>query len=583
MNKRYDTRSHYLKLLISLLLVLAIAIAYIQVRNLDFVGYDDQLYITKNSYVQDGITLNGAIWAFTTDHDANWFPLTWLSHMLDCELYGLNPLGHHWTNLLLHMANTILLFLVLNLMTETLWRSAFVAFLFALHPLHVESVAWISERKDVLCTFFGMLTILAYCRYVKKPIIINYLLIILFLSMGLMAKPMLVTLPFVLLLLDFWPLQRFQYTNSSSKPGRIIRSDFQEVFRLISEKIPLFIPVLVSSILTFMVQRSGGATRSLESFPLQIRIANAFVSYVKYVAKAVWPAHLSVFYPHPGKTFAEWQVFGALMMISMAVFFALRALKHYPYIAVGLFWYLGTLIPVIGLVQVGSQAMADRYTYIPLIGIFIIVAWGASDLTLKWHYQKIVLTVSAVIILSIMTVRTFVQVSHWENAVTLFENAVKIDSNNTLSHNNLGIALYDQGNIEKSAFHFREALRIEPYYIVARVNLARVLSAQGNLEDAIRHLREALKINPKHFMAHYQLGILLLKQKNIKEAYVHFAEVIKLNPDYAEAYGQIGIILAEQGKYKKAKIFFLKALQLNPDLIKARQYLEILENKLSIP
>jgi tetratricopeptide (TPR) repeat protein len=583
MNKRYDTRSHYLKLLISLLLVLAIAIAYIQVRNLDFVGYDDQLYITKNSYVQDGITLNGAIWAFTTDHDANWFPLTWLSHMLDCELYGLNPLGHHWTNLLLHMANTILLFLVLNLMTETLWRSAFVAFLFALHPLHVESVAWISERKDVLCTFFGMLTILAYCRYVKKPIIINYLLIILFLSMGLMAKPMLVTLPFVLLLLDFWPLQRFQYTNSSSKPGRIIRSDFQEVFRLISEKIPLFIPVLVSSILTFMVQRSGGATRSLESFPLQIRIANAFVSYVKYVAKAVWPAHLSVFYPHPGKTFAEWQVFGALMMISMAVFFALRALKHYPYIAVGLFWYLGTLIPVIGLVQVGSQAMADRYTYIPLIGIFIIVAWGASDLTLKWHYQKIVLTVSAVIILSIMTVRTFVQVSHWENAVTLFENAVKIDSNNTLSHNNLGIALYDQGNIEKSAFHFREALRIEPYYIVARVNLARVLSAQGNLEDAIRHLREALKINPKHFTAHYQLGILLLKQKNIKEAYVHFAEVIKLNPDYAEAYGQIGIILAEQGKYKKAKIFFLKALQLNPDLIKARQYLEILENKLSIP
>ncbi|MGD9383274.1 MAG: tetratricopeptide repeat protein [Desulfobacterales bacterium] len=569
--------------MISLLLVLAIAIAYIQVRNLDFVGYDDQLYITKNSYVQDGITLNGAIWAFTTDHDANWFPLTWLSHMLDCELYGLNPLGHHWTNLLLHMANTILLFLVLNLMTETLWRSAFVAFLFALHPLHVESVAWISERKDVLCTFFGMLTILAYCRYVKKPIIINYLLIILFLSMGLMAKPMLVTLPFVLLLLDFWPLQRFQYTNSSSKPGRIIRSDFQEVFRLISEKIPLFIPVLVSSILTFMVQRSGGATRSLESFPLQIRIANAFVSYVKYVAKAVWPAHLSVFYPHPGKTFAEWQVFGALMMISMAVFFALRALKHYPYIAVGLFWYLGTLIPVIGLVQVGSQAMADRYTYIPLIGIFIIVAWGASDLTLKWHYQKIVLTVSAVIILSIMTVRTFVQVSHWENAVTLFENAVKIDSNNTLSHNNLGIALYDQGNIEKSAFHFREALRIEPYYIVARVNLARVLSAQGNLEDAIRHLREALKINPKHFMAHYQLGILLLKQKNIKEAYVHFAEVIKLNPDYAEAYGQIGIILAEQGKYKKAKIFFLKALQLNPDLIKARQYLEILENKLSIP
>jgi tetratricopeptide (TPR) repeat protein len=583
MNKRYDTRSHYLKLLISLLLVLAIAIAYIQVRNLDFVGYDDQLYITKNSYVQDGITLNGAIWAFTTDHDANWFPLTWLSHMLDCELYGLNPLGHHWTNLLLHMANTILLFLVLNLMTETLWRSAFVAFLFALHPLHVESVAWISERKDVLCTFFGMLTILAYCRYVKKPIIINYLLIILFLSMGLMAKPMLVTLPFVLLLLDFWPLQRFQYTNSSSKPGRIIRSDFQEVFRLISEKIPLFIPVLVSSILTFMVQRSGGATRSLESFPLQIRIANAFVSYVKYVAKAVWPAHLSVFYPHPGKTFAEWQVFGALMMISMAVFFALRALKHYPYIAVGLFWYLGTLIPVIGLVQVGSQAMADRYTYIPLIGIFIIVAWGASDLTLKWHYQKIVLTVSAVIILSIMTVRTFVQVSHWKNAVTLFENAVKIDSNNTLSHNNLGIALYDQGNIEKSAFHFREALRIEPYYIVARVNLARVLSAQGNLEDAIRHLREALKINPKHFTAHYQLGILLLKQKNIKEAYVHFAEVIKLNPDYAEAYGQIGIILAEQGKYKKAKIFFLKALQLNPDLIKARQYLEILENKLSIP
>ncbi|MBW2570177.1 MAG: tetratricopeptide repeat protein [Deltaproteobacteria bacterium] len=588
-------------LIISLLLIAAILISYWQVKDFDFICFDDKPYVTENRRVQSGLTVKGFIWAFTTFHASNWHPLTWLSHMLDCELYGLNPMGHHWTSLQIHIANTLLLFFILQYMTGALWRSAFVAALFALHPLHVESIAWVAERKDVLSTFFGMLALLSYCRYAKQPTLAGYLLIILFLSMGLMAKPMLVTLPFLLLLLDFWPLERLRFVT---------------VFRLVLEKIPLFVPVIISSCLTFMAQQSSGAVKSLESFPLTVRAANAFVSYASYAVKAIWPHNLTVFYPHPGNSLPLWQVFGAILLVGGASVLAIRSLKKYPYIAVGLFWYLGTLVPVIGLIQVGPQAMADRYTYIPMTGLFIIIAWGFSDLSTKWHYRKIVLTLFAVIILSVLAVSTFFQLGYWRSSIALFEYAVNITENNYLAHNNLGAALLEKGKFDKAVLHIKESLRIEPgckaalynlgaalsaqgkldkavlhYNDVLKINpedaivhnnLADVLSVQGKLDEAVLHYNKALKINSDHADAHCSLGSLLARQNKFKEAIFHLAEAIRINPDYAEAYNEIGVILFQQGKYKKAEVFFSKAVQIKPSYTEARKNIELL-NKILIP
>jgi len=468
-----STKSDFRKVfLVSLCIIVTITVSYLQVINFDFVGYDDELYITKNINVQKGLTCESAKWAFTTFHSANWHPLTWISHMLDYELYGLNPQGHHWTSVQFHIANSLLLFFILQYMTGALWRSAFVAALFALHPLHVESVAWVAERKDVLCTFFGMLTLLSYCRYAKQPSLAKYLLILLFFSMGLMAKPMLVTLPFLLLLLDFWPLGRLRLATAS---------------RLVMEKIPLFVPVVISSCLTFMAQQSSGAVKTLESFSLKVRIANAFVSYVNYVVKAIWPHNLTVFYPHPGNALSLWQVFGAILLVGGASFLAIRSLKNYPYIVVGLFWYLGLLVPVIGLVQVGPQAMADRYTYIPMTGLFIIISWGFSDLSTRWHYRKIVLALFAVTILSALTVFTFFQLGYWRNSVALFERAVSITENNGLAHNNLGAALLEKGKPDEAVLHIKKALIIEPGSRAALYNLGAALSAQGKFDEAVLH------------------------------------------------------------------------------------------------
>ncbi|MCK4469282.1 MAG: tetratricopeptide repeat protein [Desulfobacterales bacterium] len=595
MNKPRNIQQN-LPLIISLLLIAAILITYWQVKDFDFICFDDRPYVTENHHVRAGLTIKGFTWAFTSFHVSNWHPLTWLSHMLDRELYGLNPMGHHWTSLQIHIANTLLLFFILQYMTGALWRSAFVTALFALHPLHVESVAWVAERKDVLSTFFGMLALLSYCRYAKQPSLAKYLLTILFLSMGLMAKPMLVTLPFLLLLLDFWPLARLRSETLS---------------RLVLEKIPLFVPVVISSCLTFMAQQSSGAVKPLESFSLTVRIANAFVSYASYAVKAIWPHNLTVFYPHPGNSLPLWQVFGAILLVGGASFLAIRSLKKYPYIAVGLFWYLGMLVPVIGLVQVGPQAMADRYTYIPMTGLFIVITWGFSDLSTKWHYRKIVLALFAVIILSALTVSTFFQLGYWRNSVALFERAVSITENNCLAHNNLGAALLEKGKPDEAVLHLKEALRIEPgcraalynlgaalsaqgkldeavlhYNDVLKINpkdaivhnnLADVLSVQGKLNEAVLHYNEALKIDPDYASAHCGFGSLLIKQGKFKEAMFHLAEAIRIDPDYAEAYYNIGVIFSGLKKFKGASEFFSKAFQIDPDYKEARDNLLILK------
>ncbi|MFC1515912.1 tetratricopeptide repeat protein [Thermodesulfobacteriota bacterium] len=573
-------RQYRIQIVTGLFLTAMTLFCYWQVQRFDFINLDDTDYVTENRRVRDGITLEGAKWAFTTNRSANWHPLTWLSHMLDCELYGLNPTGHHWTSLMFHMANSLLLFLVFNQMTGTVRRSAFLAALFALHPLHVESVAWVSERKDVLSTFFGLLSIAAYIRFVRKRRLFSYFLCMLFLCLGLMAKPMLVTLPFVLILLDYWPLGRFD-TDTDVRPptGGIVWG--HRVLDLVREKIPLFVLVFLSSIVTLAAQSSKGAVQTLDVFPFPVRLSNALVSYAKYIYKTVWPLHLSIHYPHPGDALPVWQSAGAGVFIAVVTYWAVRRARAYPYVAVGWFWFLGTLVPVIGLIQVGGQAMADRYTYIPVVGLLLIFTWGATALFENSRWRNGALAAGAVIILSALAIRTYAQIGHWENSITLYENAIRVNDRSDLVHNNLGSALLDQDFPDKAAFHFKKALGINPVNEDARNNLGNLLVDRGNFEEAERHYRKILRNNPEHAIAHYNLGILLLKKNQPKAAYLHFAEAIKINPDFAEAYNYIGVLLARQGKFNEASVFYAKSLQINPDLAVVRRNFERNKRRMS--
>jgi hypothetical protein len=418
-----------------------------------FISFDNSnVFIINN--VQAGVTPESITWAFTATRASNWHPLTWLSHILDFQLFGLNAGWHHLINVLFHIANTLLLFFVLRGMTGALWRSGFVAALFALHPLHVESVAWVSERKDVLSTFFWILTMWGYAGYVRRPGIKRYLLVLLLFALGLMAKPMLVTLPFVLLLLDYWPLGRLQ--PGSSLNGS--RSEQRSLgLKLILEKIPLFFLSAGSSVATFMVQKSGGAVASLDSMPLSARVANALVSYVSYLGKMFWPYHLAVPYPLRAEL-PGWHVAGSSALLLAITLLALRAVRRRPYLAVGWLWYLGTLVPVIGLVHIGSQAMADRYTYVPLVGIFVVIAWGISELAAGWRYRKIGLTALGSVVLAILMVTSWHQVGYWKSSVTLLERSISVNPNNPVASMNLGHALIAGGKLEQGIDQFSEAL-----------------------------------------------------------------------------------------------------------------------------
>jgi protein O-mannosyl-transferase len=572
--KVLSSRRYILILLISLSLIVVTLAAFEQLRNHAFLNFDDDVYITENRNVQSGLTLEGVIWAFTTTHAANWHPLTWLSHMLDCQLYGLNPSGHHLTNLVFHIASTLLLFLVLERMTGALWRSSFVAALFALHPLHVESVAWVAERKDVLSTFFWMLTMWTYVHYVKRPGFNRYLLVLLFFILGLLSKPMLVTLPFVLLLLDYWPLGRFQFgqligdhksnTSRSMNPG-----DQKSIpLRLILEKVPFFALTAISIFLTIFAQQKGGAVKSLEYYPLESRIANALVSYVSYIVKMIWSNQLAVFYPYQ-EMLPIWKVVGSGLLLVCASLLVIRAARKLPCLIVGWFWYLGTLIPVIGLVQVGSQAMADRYTYVPLIGLFIMIVWSVPDIWVGWRYRRVVLSISAGLLLSLLVIITKLQVNHWQNSIMLYEHSLAVTSNNFIIDNNLGLALVEQGKIQEAIAHFSEALRIKPDDAEAHYSLGLALAGQRKIQGAIAHFAEALRIKPEYSEAHNGLGVTLVWQGKIQEAIAHFTEALRIKPDDAKAHYNLGIALAEQGKIQEAIAHFTEALRIKPDYAEA--------------
>ncbi len=471
--------------------VLAIAAIWVfhDVRTYDFVNLDDPDYIYQNPNIQNGITLEAVKWALTAGYAANWHPLTWLSYMLEWQFFGSSAGGYHLTNLILHIANTLLLFIVLKQMTKALWQSAFAAALFALHPLHVESVAWVSERKDVLSTFFWFLTMWAYVRYVNRPKISGYLPVIVFFALGLMAKPMLVTLPFVLLLLDYWPLDRLS-------PKHIKADKKYPLVYLLIEKIPLFAITIASCVITFICQNTAGAVPKGENYAFSIRLANASISYMQYIIKMILPVRLVVLYPHPGVNVSISSAVISAVILLIVTIIVLRFAKNHRYLVTGWFWYLGTLVPVIGLVQVGIQAMADRYSYITLTGLFIIIAWTVPDVLAKWRYKKIALSLSAILIISAMSVCTYFQLHYWQNSLTLYQHALDVTRNNYMAHFGIAGRLYKLGRLNEAIYHYLEAVRIRPGFTPTYVNLSAALYETGRVDEAIARLEDVLRLKP---------------------------------------------------------------------------------------
>jgi tetratricopeptide (TPR) repeat protein len=596
-------------LAVSVFLVVATLTAFWPVTHHEFVNYDDDHYVTENRRVQQGLTVKNLVWAFTSTEVSNWHPLTWLSHMIDYELFGLDPAGHHAVSMVLHAVNTVLLFHIFTAMTGAFWQSAFLAAMFGLHPLHVESVAWVAERKDVLSAFFWILTIFAHARYARGPSRQRYFMVILFFALGLTVKPMLVTLPFVLLLLDYWPLGRLEARGSlktNPRQGKTIKEKTASFARLVWEKIPLFVLAAGSSAVTLVAQQKTMAT--LDSIPLAIRIGNALVSYMGYLGKMFWPVRLAVFYPHPKEGLAAGYVLAAVLFLlalsSLALYFA----RKHPFFLVGWLWYLGTMVPVIGIVQVGGQAMADRYTYVPLLGIAIIVAWGVPSLIPAWRYRRVVLAGPAAAVILFFAVQARVQVGYWHDSLTLFQHALDSTEDNYLAHynmghalknlgrphdaaehyakvlsirpyyvgayNNLGNILNQEGKTEEAIAFFRKALEIDPDHVEALNNLGNALAAQGDLDGAVRHFSLALKAKPDFAGAHYNLGKALSEQGKLQEAITHFESVLEIEPENADAYNNLGVAWARSGRLEHAINAFTKALMLKPEFTQARENLE---------
>ena len=533
--------------LIYIVLVLVTFIAYEPLRHNNFVDYDDDIYVTNNPTVQSGLNLISLIWAFSRPHIANWHPLTLLSHMMDCQLFGLNPFWHHLTSLFFHIANTLLLFWILNKMTGLVWPSAFTAAAFALHPLHVESVAWVAERKDVLSGFFWMLTITTYIRYTERRCVGRYLFVFFAFGLGLMAKSMLVTLPFVLLLLDYWPLDRLRWKR-------------QNIRRLITEKIPLFILTLFSGIIAFISQHGARTSELLVDVSLSGRISNAIVSYLVYILKTFYPTRLAVLYPHPGNNIPVYKpilAFIILVAISAGVIYMARRRR---YLVVGWLWYLGALVPVIGFVQVGLQAMADRYTYLPSIGLFIMVAWGSSELFTKWRYRRLGFAIVAGLAFVGMLVCTRLQLRHWRNSETLFKHAISVTENNFTIHYNYGKVLSDESRFEEALVHFNNALQINPRDYDARNNKGLALLDLKKYDEAILCFKEALKLRPGHYETILNMGLVMARQSKFTQAVKYFNKVLEMKPYWPRVHYNLGLALTQIGRLDDAFRHLTKAL-----------------------
>jgi Tfp pilus assembly protein PilF len=517
--------------------LIAVTLAvYAQVISHQFIILDDNSYIRDNPIVNRGLTLRGIAWAFTTFHAANWHPLTWLSHMLDSQIFGLNAGGHLLVNALIHASNTLLLFLLLRRVTGAKWRSAIVAALFALHPLHVESVAWAAERKDTLSTFFGLLSLMAYARYVETPSWKRYALVAIALALGLMAKPMLVTWPFVLLLLDYWPLRRFQWQRATGTEGFV-----RALVPLVREKLPLFCLVAASMVITFIAQSHGGAVRTFVQVPVSLRLSNAIVSYAKYLFLTVWPSDLTLYYPFARTGVPAWQLLCAIVPLAVITTFAFRQARARPYLLVGWLWFVGTLVPVIGLLQVGGAAMADRYHYVPSIGLFVAFVFGLSDLARAFRIDRAAIGALTITVFSILACLTAVQIGRWRNSATLFQYTLSLTPDNRMIENNLGTILGESGRYDEAAAHFAKALQTKPDFLEVitdddiRENLGLLLARQGKAAEAVEQLNEALRLNPNSAEAHNNLGVILLRLGKAEESIPHFSAAIRLKPELAVA------------------------------------------------
>ncbi len=546
--------------LICVFLVCTTLAVYSQVINHEFIDFDDTAYIVENSHVQQGLTVKSICWSFTTTFRATWQPLIWLSFMVDYQFYGLNPSGYLLTNVFLHIANVLLLFLVLKRMTGKVWQSGCVAALFALHPLHVESVAWIVERKDVLSVFFWLLTMWNYVQYAEHRRVGRYLLVLLCFIFGLLAKPVLVTLPFVLLLMDYWPLGRFAFSQSG-----LNADDRHEmpVLWLCVEKIPLFIIAAASSCVTFYAQQHGGAVTSFQVLPVNVRIANALVSYVTYIGKMLWPCDLAVLYLHPFMV-PWWKVAGAgLLFVAMSVL-ALWLVRKRPYVTIGWLWYVGTLVPVIGLVQFGKHAMADRFVYVPLIGIYILVVWGLSDLLTRWRYRGKALIAAAAVLLPVLMAATWIQISYWSDKVSLFKHVIDVDPTNYVAHMKMAEYRTNQGMLDEAGKHYSAVLRVKPDYVEALYNLGLVLQKRGSIDEAVSQYQTVLRIQPHFVLAHTNVGVAYVSQKKVVEAVYHFSEAVRLAPS-VDTHSNLGAALIKEGSIKSAIQHLSEALRLNPD------------------
>jgi protein O-mannosyl-transferase len=564
-----DGNNHARQILIAVGLVLVSLFIYAQTLGFDFVNYDDDQYVFRNAHLKLGLSPAALGWAFTTFFYANWHPLTWLSYLADYQLWGLDPTGYHLTNLLFHCGTVLLVYWVLARMTGAVWRSAFVALLFAVHPLHVESVAWVSERKDVLCAGFGLLALGAYRRYAHSEGHASkrkyYCLVLLFFALGLLSKPMLVTLPFVLLLLDYWPLRRI--------------SNYR---KLVWEKLPLLAMSAAVSILTVLAQHGGGAVTGFGRMPFSYRASNAAIAYVGYLEKMFWPLELGVLYPLK-PALPLWPVLAAAGLLVLLTLLVARQWKRRPYLVVGWLWFLGTLVPVIGLVQVGAQAMADRYAYLPSIGLFVAVVWWISDLVAGSKSLRRAAAAGGAAVVLGLAVGARNQAAFWRDSVTLFEHTLAVTSNNPIIHNNLGFTLARAGKTREALDHYYEALRIDPDYVDAHVNLALALINLGRYPEAIDHYHSALRVNPRQPQVHSNLGVLLFQKGDIPGALASFSEAVRLAPDDAEANNNLGFTLARQGRYAEAVACYTKAIALEPNYGLARTNLEAARRAMILP
>jgi protein O-mannosyl-transferase len=509
LNSAAIQHKNLIPLLICLALIILTVITFWSLKDCGFIDFDDNVYVYENIYVQSGLNWNSIRQAFSSELAEKigfWHPVTWLSLMLDYQIFGLNPQGFHLTNLLFHIISTVLLFLIFNRMTKSLWPSAFVAALFAIHPFHVESVAWIAERKDVLYAFFWMLTMGAYSYYIEHPGFRRYFFVLLFFILGLMSKSMLVTLPFVLLLLDYWPLQRFGEIKPANSQYK-----WSLIYPLIWEKIPLFVLAIFSSIVTYIAEQKAGAVHSFEMFPMNVRIENAFISYVTYIEKMIWPSNLAVFYLH-SEEWIPWHFgWSAFLLIAITLVVIWRA-KRSPYLATGWLWYMGTLVPVIGIVKIGEFAMADRFTYIPLIGLFIMVAWGVPDLLKKWNHRKEILLASSAVSILCLSIITWTQVGYWRNSITLWNHTLKVTDYNWIAYNCRGVAHERLGNHGQAIEDYGRAIEINPGYAEAYNNRGIAFKRLGNHKQAIENYDRAIEIKQDYAEAYYNRGIFYLNQ-----------------------------------------------------------------------